>query len=88
MDVVIVLVFVSLALVTMAVLMFIIRVRAGDLEHGDRLSLLPLETDESPPSDRARDERGSGGEAARPNGGRVTPSGTDETGDRSPGGAS
>jgi len=45
MEVLIVLVFVSLVLVTAAVLMFIMRVRDGDVDHGERLSLLPLEED-------------------------------------------
>jgi nitrogen fixation-related uncharacterized protein len=44
-EVVIVLVFVSLVLVTAAVAMFIMRVKGGDFEHGDRLSLLPLDED-------------------------------------------
>ena len=43
MDVLIILVFVSLVLVTAAVLLFIMRVREGDLDHGERLSLLPLD---------------------------------------------
>ena len=45
MEILIVLVFVSLVLVTAAVLLFIMRIRGGDLEHADRLSLLPLEED-------------------------------------------
>lgn len=56
----IVLVFVSLVLVTAAVVMFIMRVRGGDFEHAERLSLLPLE-------DEARSGRrgdGNGGTAA------------------------
>jgi hypothetical protein len=53
-EVVIVLVFVSLVLVTAAVAMFIMRVKAGDLEHGERLSLLPLDDDRAP---RRADER-------------------------------
>jgi nitrogen fixation-related uncharacterized protein len=53
-DVVIVLVFVSLVLVTAAVVMFIMRVAAGDFEHGDRLSLLPLDDEESPATRRRK----------------------------------
>jgi hypothetical protein len=53
-EVVIVLVFISLVLVTAAVAMFIMRVKAGDLEHGERLSLLPLDDDRAP---RHADER-------------------------------
>jgi hypothetical protein len=67
-DVVIVLVFVSLVLVTAAVVMFIMRVKGGDLEHGERLSLLPLDDDDRVRPARRADERGdesetmSGGE--------------------------
>ena len=42
-----ILVFISLVLVVGALLFFIISVRQGDLEHGDRLTLLPLEQDDS-----------------------------------------
>jgi hypothetical protein len=63
-EVLIVLVFVCLVLVTAAVVMFIMRVRAGDFEHGDRLSLLPLDDREraaEPPAATAdRDEDGGG----------------------------
>jgi nitrogen fixation-related uncharacterized protein len=61
-DVVIVLVFVSLVLVTAAVVLFIMRVKAGDFEHGDRLSLLPLD-DEKSPAVRRR-EKADGGDGA------------------------
>jgi hypothetical protein len=44
-DVLIVLVFVSAVLATGFVLLYVLRVRAGDVDHGDRLSLLPLESD-------------------------------------------
>ena len=46
---IVILVFVSLGLVAAAILLLLSRVHAGDLEHGDRLSLLPLEPDESGP---------------------------------------
>jgi nitrogen fixation-related uncharacterized protein len=46
-DVVIVLVFISLVLVAGAILLFLNGVKGGDFDHGDRLSLLPLEGDES-----------------------------------------
>ncbi len=49
MDILIVTLFVSLVLVVVGVVFFVIRLRQGDLEHGDRLSLLPLEEDENPP---------------------------------------
>ncbi|MBI4916534.1 MAG: cytochrome oxidase [Acidobacteria bacterium] len=64
MEVLIVLVFVCLVLVTAAVVMFIMRVRAGDFEHGDRLSLLPRDARArvaAPPTAAAdRDEDGGG----------------------------
>ena len=45
MDILIVTVFVSLVLVAGGVLFFVSRLREGDFEHGDRLSLLPLAED-------------------------------------------
>ena len=45
MDVLILLVFVSLVLVVGAVLLLVTGLKEGDYEHGDRLSLLPLEED-------------------------------------------
>ena len=51
MDILIVTLFVSLVLVIAGVLLFVFRLRAGDFEHGERLSLLPLE-DETPPETR------------------------------------
>ena len=47
MEVVLLQAFVSLALVALAVLLFVRSVRARDMEHGDRLALLPVEADES-----------------------------------------
>lgn len=47
MEVIVILVFISLVLVVGALLFFIISVRQGDLEHGDRLTLLPLEQDDA-----------------------------------------
>jgi hypothetical protein len=46
MDVIIILVFISLVLVTGALLLLFVRLKEGDFEHGDRLSLLPLESEE------------------------------------------
>ena len=46
MEVIVVLVFISLVLVVAALLMLVTRVLQGDFEHGERLSLLPLERDE------------------------------------------
>jgi hypothetical protein len=48
MDVLIVTVFVSLVLVVGGLLFFVSRLRDGDFEHGDRLSLLPLQDDDKP----------------------------------------
>lgn len=45
MDVLIILLFISLVFVTGAVLLFLRGVASGDFEHGDRVSLLPLEPD-------------------------------------------
>ena len=47
MNVVPVLVLVSLSLATLAVLLFVFTTRAGTYDHADRLSLLPLEGDET-----------------------------------------
>ena len=54
MDVLIVTLFVSLMLVIAGLVLFILRMRAGDFEHGDRLSLLPLQDDET--ADSSDDE--------------------------------
>lgn len=42
MDVLIVLVFVSLVLVSGSIVLFLFTMRQRDFEHGERLSLLPL----------------------------------------------
>jgi len=46
MDIIIVLVFISLTLVAAGLVFFFTRLFEGDFEHGDRLSLLPLEDDD------------------------------------------
>ena len=46
MDVVILLVFISLALVAAGLFFFFHRLREGDFDHGDRLALTPLAEDE------------------------------------------
>lgn len=51
MNVLPVTILVSLVLVAAAVLFLLHRAKDGDFEHGDRLSLLPLE-DDSPGADR------------------------------------
>lgn len=48
MDVLILTLFASLILAIGGVLFVAKRIREGDLEHGDRLSLLPLAEDEYP----------------------------------------
>jgi hypothetical protein len=48
MEVIVLLVFISLVLVIGALLLLYASVRQGDLEHGDRLTLLPLEHDDIP----------------------------------------
>jgi hypothetical protein len=45
-DIIIVLVFISLILVVGGLVFFFSRLFQGDFEHGDRLSLLPLEDDD------------------------------------------
>lgn len=49
MDVVIALVFFSLVLVAGALTFFVSRLKEGDFDHGDRLSLLPLSRDDGLP---------------------------------------
>jgi hypothetical protein len=70
-DVVIVLVFVSLVLVTAAVVMFIMRVMRGDFEHGDRLALLPLDDEHEPAQRRSEEDGGESGSACGGNGERA-----------------
>jgi hypothetical protein len=60
-EVLIVTVFVSLVLVAAAVVLFIMCIRGGDLEHGDRLSLLPLEEDGARDQGSARDTAAGAG---------------------------
>ena len=53
MDVIIALVFISLTLVIAGLLFFFSRLFAGDFEHGERLSLLPLEDDDGMPVEKS-----------------------------------
>ena len=46
MDILIVTLFASSVLVVAGLVLFVLRMRAGDFDHGDRLSLLPLQDDE------------------------------------------
>ncbi len=52
MDIVIALVFISLMLVIAGLLFFFTRLFEGDFDHGDRLSLLPLEDDDGMSGDK------------------------------------
>ncbi len=54
MDILIVLILISLALLVGAIVLLLRSIGAGDYEHADRLSLLPLEGDDDT---RARDPR-------------------------------
>ena len=45
MNILVITVFASLMLVVGGLVLFVSRIRAGDFDHGDRLSLLPLEED-------------------------------------------
>lgn len=62
MDVLIILVFVSLVLVAGALVLLFTRIGGGDFEHGDRLSLLPLEPErrdqDLPPPTATEEMRG------------------------------
>jgi hypothetical protein len=57
-EVIVLLVFISMVLVAGALVMLFSRIRDGDIEHGDRLSLLPLEGDDS--SEEPGGEKGDG----------------------------
>ena len=46
MEVIVLLVFISLVLVAGALLLLVSRIHGGDFEHGERLALLPLESDQ------------------------------------------
>ncbi len=50
MDVIVLLIFVSAVLVAGGLVLFLKGIASGDFEHGDRLSLLPLEEDDEPDS--------------------------------------
>ncbi len=52
MDIIIALVFISLTLVIAGLVFFFSRLVEGDFEHGERLSLLPLEDDDGMPRDK------------------------------------
>ena len=53
MDVIIALVFISLTLVIAGLVFFFSRLVDGDFEHGERLSLLPLEDDDGMGDDKS-----------------------------------
>lgn len=50
MDVIVAMVFFSLALVIAGLIFFFNRLRGGDFDHGERLSLLPLADDDGTPN--------------------------------------
>ena len=52
MDIIIALVFISLTLVISGLVFFFSRLVQGDFEHGERLSLLPLEDDDGMADDK------------------------------------
>ena len=52
MDIIIALVFISLTLVIAGLVFFFSRLVQGDFEHGERLSLLPLEDDDGMGDDK------------------------------------
>jgi len=58
MDIIIALVFISLTLVIAGLVFFFSRLVEGDFEHGERLSLLPLEDDDGMGDDK-EDKKGS-----------------------------
>jgi hypothetical protein len=53
MDIIIALVFISLTLVIAGLVFFFSRLVQGDFEHGERLSLLPLEDDDGMSDDKS-----------------------------------
>jgi len=52
-NVVVLQVFVSLALVAGSIVLFVFSVKQRDFEHADRLALAPLEDDTAPPAAHA-----------------------------------
>lgn len=56
MDVIVILVFFSLALVIAGLIFFFNRLHAGDFDHGERLSLLPLADDDGTKEESPRKE--------------------------------
>ncbi|HPF71807.1 MAG TPA: hypothetical protein PLQ13_14130 [Candidatus Krumholzibacteria bacterium] len=67
MDIIIALVFISLTLVIAGLVFFFSRLVDGDFEHGERLSLLPLEDDDGMGDDKldkmdSNSREASGGE--------------------------
>lgn len=56
MEVIIILVFFSLALVIAGLIFFFNRLQQGDFDHGERLSILPLADDEAPKQDNRTKE--------------------------------
>jgi hypothetical protein len=59
MDALILTLFVSLILVGAGAILLVKLVRGGDFDHGDRLSLLPLDEDDPDTGSRVRNREGS-----------------------------
>lgn len=59
MDVLTATIFVSLILVAGGLVLFVWRLKSGDFEHGDRLSLLPLDDDEQGLEEEKQDDEDS-----------------------------
>jgi cbb3-type cytochrome oxidase maturation protein len=72
-DIVIALVFISLMLVVGALVFFLSRMRAGDFDHGDRLSLLPLSEDEQQPSEAGAEAQADAAAAPKKKKGGASP---------------
>ncbi|RKZ15474.1 hypothetical protein DRQ50_07450 [bacterium] len=62
MDIIIALVFISLTLVIAGLVFFFSRLVEGDFEHGERLSLLPLEDDDGMKDDKSNLENSNSDE--------------------------
>ncbi len=68
MDIIIALVFISLTLVIAGLVFFFSRLAEGDFEHGERLSLLPLEDDDGMSDDKSDTKGSNTGESPGPDG--------------------
>jgi cbb3-type cytochrome oxidase maturation protein len=79
MEVIIILVFFSLALVIAGLIFFFNRLHQGDFDHGERLSILPLADDETPiPDQNAKEFDPANGDD------KLGPLGSNALGERAP----